>query len=753
MTPGSASIRQSKPWIYGSLISLILMSLSYAVRAQDLSPPRNVLVLYSFSDRSLFDPLDSLRSAVRGRVPFPVNFYAEYMDTQRFEDAAYERSLSEAFRHAYGGQKLDLVMVAAYPALRFALQHRDQIFPGVPIVFSYVHSGRLPDTLPPGVTGVTTSVDIAGSLKLALRLHPTKDIAVVTGTTEFETYWLGVFRREFRPYQGQVTLTELVGLPTDQLMQRLSALSPDVAVFVQLSPQSSKLPVMGTYDSAYQAQTTIAQRFRTYCIFSRLCLDREGIGGSYSSGNAQVEKAAEAASRVLTGEKPDNIPVTVDSGIQVRVDGRQLARWKIPESALPTGTAILYAEPTLWQKHQSLIISIVVFVLLQTFFIAGLLRQRLKKQKIEASLLESEERCRSVAEAAPALIWMSDQMGRVTYLNRRSIEFTGANPGALLGQGWIAYVHPDDLAGVMVTASQTLEKHEGSSKKYRLRRADGVYRWMLDVRAPRFSTTGTFTGFIGSAVDISDQQAAQDALEKLGGRLIDAQEQERRRIARELHDDICQRLAILTLEIEQSMKNAGGSDLQSNRMQEVWQHCSEITGDVQALSHELHSSMLDHLGIVAATTNFCNEFSEQQRVIIRFTHVAVPPSLPRNISLCLFRVTQEALHNAVKHSGVRSYEVELRGTLTGLELEIRDAGKGLDLERVKRNGGLGLISMEERVHLVNGSFVIDSNLNGGTTIRATVPLIAQPDLRDPVPEAIEIEEEGSFYAAHSHSAG
>jgi PAS domain S-box-containing protein len=751
VTPRCKGIRLPRAWI-PTLVSLILLVPGPAAFAQDGTSAKNVLVLYSFSDRALFDPLDALKSAIRSRVPFPVNFYAEYMDTQRFEDGAYEKSLSESFRYAYRKQRLDLVMVAAYPALRFALSHRDEIFPDVPLVFFYMHGGRLNDGKPPpGVTGATETVDVRGSLDLAFRLQPaTRNIAVVTGTTEFERYWLGVFRREFRPFQDNIKLTEFVGIPGDRLLDEMSALPSDTAVFVQLSPQSTKVPVLGTYDETYGTLTAISQRFRTYCIFSSLCLNRGGIGGSYSVGNQQLDKVAAAAARILSGEKPEDIPVAEDPRVQVRVDLRQLHRWNIPESALPPGSLVLYRESTFWQRYRKLVVGFTLFIALQALLVAAWVGQRAKKRKVEVSLLESEEQCRTMAEAAPALIWVSDENGQVTYLNNRILEFTGASAEALLGKGWAAYVHPEDLTGVMVARTRAMDQREGLSMKFRLRRKDGAYRGMLYFKTPRFHVDGAFAGFIGSAVDISDQQTAQEALEELGGRLIDAQEQERSRIARELHDDICQRLAILTLEIEQSMKASASMGVPNDHMQEVWQHCSEITGDVQALSHELHSSMLDHLGIVAATRNFCNEFSAKQGVAIKFSYSHIPASIARNTSLCLFRVTQEALHNAVKHSGVRSYEVDLQGRRDGLDLEIRDAGVGLDLGDVKKTGGLGLISMQERVHLVKGVFAIISKPNGGTIIHASVPLSVKRNKSGSHSETDE--EKGLQHATRSYPA-
>jgi signal transduction histidine kinase len=148
---------------------------------------------------------------------------------------------------------------------------------------------------------------------------------------------------------------------------------------------------------------------------------------------------------------------------------------------------------------------------------------------------------------------------------------------------------------------------------------------------------------------------------------------------------------------------------------------------VQAIAHELHSSRLQHLGVVAAMKGFCAELSTQQKVEVEFAHVDVLPGVPAETSLCLFRVLQEALHNAVRHSGVRQFEVQLRGTPNALQLTVRDKGLGFDFETAIDRGGLGLTSMKERLKLVGGELLIKSRPNRGTTIVARVPrLPARP---------------------------
>jgi PAS domain S-box-containing protein len=390
------------------------------------------------------------------------------------------------------------------------------------------------------------------------------------------------------------------------------------------------------------------------------------------------------------------------------------------QTSTPKNVMVLYS----FTDRRALNSLEIIIILVQAILIIGLLWQRARNRKADLRLRESEKRFRLMADTTPALIWMCDRQGTVTYLNDRRIEFTGSDMATGFGDVWSTFIHPDDVQSVIAANKRALEEQKGYSREYRLRRHDGVYRWMLDVAAPRVTGNGSFAGFVGSAVDITDQKMAQEALEKIGGKLIEAQEEERSRIARELHDDICQRLALLSMELEQANRESNGSS-RSPKIEEIRRHCAEIAGDVQALSHKLHSSKLEYLGLAAAVRSLCREFSQQHDVSVQFADENVPSFLPRDISLSLFRVTQEALQNALKHSGVRQYFVSLRGLPNEIQLEVSDHGTGFDVERAKLERGMGLVSMEERVHLVHGIFTIQSAVNRGTKIVVRVPLAAE----------------------------
>ena len=516
---------------------------------------------------------------------------------------------------------------------------------------------------------------------------------------------------------------DIIGPASGELLEKVAALPPHTAILFQLWP-------VDKYSSAFGVDDVLAavtQRLPTYCIFPGLCLNHGGIGGVYDDPKNDAALAGEIAARVLAGEQPEKIPVAQNSQLHVEVDWRALQRWHIPESALPAGSVILYRPPSLWKSYQRYVIAVLGVIFALLVLIVVLLSERERKRKAQALLRESEKRFRVMADTTPSLVWMCDPEGKITYLNERRIAFTGPNPDTGYGDSWMEYVHPDDRRNVQDVVSQASKERRSFSNEYRLRRSDGVYRWMFDVASPRLNGDGSFAGFIGSAIDVTDQKIAAQALEKVSGQLIEAQENERRRIARDLHDDICQRLALLSMELDQANRSANESvDTTKERLTEIRQHCAEITGDVQSLSHELHSSRLDYLGIVAAVRGFCHEFSKQHEVSIDFTDRDVPADLPRDISLCLFRVAQEALHNAVKYSGVSHYALELTATPEEIELVVSDSGEGFDVEDVKRNRGLGLVSMQERLHLVHGSLLVESEPGEGTRIFAVVPLTREP---------------------------
>jgi PAS domain S-box-containing protein len=336
---------------------------------------------------------------------------------------------------------------------------------------------------------------------------------------------------------------------------------------------------------------------------------------------------------------------------------------------------------------------------------------------------EGEERFRLIANSAPVTIWMTDADKQCTYVNQVWIDLTGRPFEESLGEGWADSIHPEDVERSWATFADACDRCEPFQMEYRVRRKDGEYRWITDAGAPRYNTDGGFAGYIGSAVDVTERKLADEAAATLSQRLIEAQENERSRLARELHDDINQRLALLNMRLDALSRAVPDSAAEGKqRVEEARQDVMSLVTDVGALSHRLHPPRLEYLGIANAAAALCREISNQQSVEVRFDAESVPEGLSRPIALCLYRVLQEALQNAIKHSGSRKVDVTLRSGADHIELTIHDSGVGFDVEAT-RDRGLGLTSMNERLKAVAGQLVVASRPQHGTTIRARVPLL------------------------------
>jgi len=243
-------------------------------------------------------------------------------------------------------------------------------------------------------------------------------------------------------------------------------------------------------------------------------------------------------------------------------------------------------------------------------------------------------------------------------------------------------------------------------------------RW--EVR-PWLNVDGEPGGILIFAEEITRRKQADEALSGMSRKLIESQEQERSRIGRELHDDINQRLALLAVGLDR-LDHSGSTKNLHDILQGFKSRVVEIATDVQALSHQLHSSKLEYLGLAVAAKSFCREISEMHNVRVDFTQNRVARNLPEEVALCLFRVLQEALQNAVKYSGTNHFEADLCGTSAGISLRVRDFGRGFSVDDAGRTKGLGLVSMRERVNLVKGTLVIKSKPSAGTEITVHVPV-------------------------------
>jgi PAS domain S-box-containing protein len=665
--------------------------------------------------------------------PYHIEFYTEYMDTGLFPDPAAQQEIRDFYIRKYRNRQPDVIIAVGPAPLKFMEEAHEKAFPGVPIVFCLpigdVPSGRPLDS---DFTGLKNDVAAAETLEIALRLDPgTEHVIVIGGVSDWDRHEQAVVRQQIEGVAGHPEITYLTNVAVPEMLERLKHLPRhSLVLLLSYGRDANGTPFKSNEIGPLVTAAANAPVFSLYDVF----LNHGEVGGYLSNLNEQGKVAGGMALKILGGAKPQDIP-RIKGAITYMFDWRAVKRWGLKESEIPAGSIVLNRQPTVWESYKEYIIGGISLMLLEGLLIGGLLGQRARRRKVETDLVvtndrlrESEQRFRLVANTAPVMIWMSGRDKLCNYFNKTWLEFTGRALEAELGDGWSEGVHQEDLKACLHIYTGAFDRRESFQMQYRLRRYDGEYRWVLDMGVPRFNPDGSFEGYIGSCIDVTDRKLAEEAMAGMGRRLIEAHEQERTWIARELHDDVSQRMALLTIELELWEQELPASAVRfHDRIRHARQRLSEISSDIQSLSHRLHSSKLEYLGIVAAARSFCNELSEQQKVQVDFNSANIPVGVPKEIALCVFRVLQEALQNAVKYSGVRQFAVELQGVDGEIRLTVNDTGVGFDPIEAFNRHGLGLISMRERLHLAGGRISIESQPGMGTTIRARVPFSSMSD--------------------------
>jgi PAS domain S-box-containing protein len=723
------------PWL------ALLVSASYCAlaTAEGSARARLVVVLYPQNNdgspgNALVD--QSIRSTFASGSAERIEVYDEYLDVSHPRDTGDQEFQVEHLRRKYARRKVDLVIAGLAPALDFALTHREQIFPGVPIVFCTVDRSELDARkLPADVVGVPVKMDLSVSLDLALKLHPnTQRIFVVAGKSEMDLFWAAEARKLFRPYETKLEFHYLVGLPMESLLSEVARL-PERSIIYYLhvfqdGSGKATVPAFVLEQLASVASAPIYSHVDSY-------VGRGVVGGRVISFESEGKNSANLALRILAGENPESIGVQKASENTYLFDARQLRRWGISQEELPAGSVVLNKEPGLWELYKWQIIGVVSLCIAQFLLLVGLLVQRASRTRAEMVLRESESRFQLMADTAPFMVWMSGRDKRCTYCNKHWLDFTGQSLEHELGDGWSEGVHAGDLQDCLNTYVRAFDARQSFRMQYRLRRFDGTYRWILDTGMPRFKSDGAFEGYIGSCIDVTDEKQAKDALlgnqrelQALTRKLLQAQEMERRRIARELHDDLNQSLALLSVEMDLlAQKPPESANQLRGRMNELSSQIKQLSSSVHGLSHRLHPSNLEQLGLVSAIRGLCKGLTQAHGLPIEFTHQEIPATIADDVALCIYRIVQEALGNVVKHSGARHADVALIGRPDEIALRIVDDGTGFDPGLADDQEGLGLVSMRERLRLVAGEIAIDSRPSGGTRIDVRIPLPAAGSLK------------------------
>lgn len=363
--------------------------------------------------------------------------------------------------------------------------------------------------------------------------------------------------------------------------------------------------------------------------------------------------------------------------------------------------------------------------------IANIIGAVLERRLVQEASQQGEERFRYLFEQASIGIALESVEGRILHVNPAFCSMIGYQERELLDLSCGRISHPDDEEVEKLLFD---ELRQGARSSYRIEkrffRKDGSIMWgQVSVSMLR-QNHGKAPLVIGMVSDVTAQKTVEASLrmrdqelEHLAGQLITAQEAERSRISRELHDDIGHRVALLACELELFRRNAATPSLKNGNLAELQKHIDQLGTDIHNLSHELHSSSLQHCGLGVALKDLCENYSHSHAIKVELAVDGLDPALSNDMSLCLFRVAQEALGNAVKHSHTEKVLVKASQDSAIVRLVVQDFGIGFD--PATRSSGIGLTSMRERLRLFGGELRVSSEPNLGAAIIAELPLPAK----------------------------
>ena len=326
-------------------------------------------------------------------------------------------------------------------------------------------------------------------------------------------------------------------------------------------------------------------------------------------------------------------------------------------------------------------------------------------------------------DSVRAIVWRAELPGfKTTFASKQVAEILGYSAEQWTSDPawWIQRMHPDDRDWVLRFTSEAVEQRRNHSFEYRMIAADGRVVWLRNI--VNVVVEGTQPReVVGVSVDITERKHAERFREEFAGRLLTAQEEERRTIARELHDDIGQSVAFLNVTLANIRQHLGSPDLGAE-LDDLSGLAAKIAKDLERVSQGLHPSSLDYLGLAASIRRLCGEFRKRHGTTVECRIDDVPDDLDRAVVATLYRVCQECLRNIAKHTRARNVTVDLSASSTEIRLSIHDDGAGFDVAAARDARGLGLASMNERLKLVGGMLEITSKVGKGTRVEAMVPL-------------------------------
>ena len=694
--------------------------------------PERIVLLYSYGDGipAYQEATRAFLSVMKeGRVSVN-NLFFEYLDLERNKDKEHKNNLVTLLRHKYAKEKVDLIVTVHTPALRFLLNEGRNLFPKTPVL-SYL----APDIIE--TAGVERQflllpmqMDFRGTLELAQRLFPkTMRVVFINGIGEGEKRLEREAKSVFLQWHDKLEFEYTSDLSVEEMLQRIATLPPQtIVIYSNVFTDKTGRTFVAKDVAERVAKAANAPVFGMY----NTILGSGIIGGSVFNFETEGARAAAVALDILKGKISLTKPVTILTASRIPMfDWPPLKRWGLDESALPPGSIVLNRPALGWKEHTLEIIGILAFCLVETALIIILIVQRRRRRSAEESLKQKTEELDQFFNISIDLLCIANTEGYFLRLNPVWEKVLGYSRDELMSKRFMDFVHPDDVRSTTEVVASLASRKAVTYFMNRYQCKDGTYRWL------EWSAVPAGNLIYAGARDITERKRAEEAsreserilrenendLRRLAGRLIYAHEEERSRLARELHDDLAQRLAVFAIDVgklEQQLVDSPAPV--QEELYEMKKDIVKISQDVHSLSRQLHPSILDDLGLIKAVESECTNFSRREGIEIVFNHENIPTVIPKDISLSLYRIIQEGLSNISKYACADHISVSLKGIDHDVLLSVHDDGIGFDSAEVNKKPGLGFSSMRERARLIHGELSIQSQPEKGTLITVRVPI-------------------------------
>jgi PAS domain S-box-containing protein len=474
------------------------------------APKKTVLVLYGDplstpADRMTEQGLTSALSSAHG---WDLEVFSEYLDLMRFPEVRYGDDIARYLRARYGTRKPDVLIALSNTTLQFALDHRDELFPGVPIDFADVdHREVEGKEMPPNVTGLWMAWDYQRTLELALQLQPEiREVVCVSGTGAEEQPWNDETSKVLGRFAPQLRTRWLDKLPLHAVLDEVARLPLDSVVLYIPMQRDGDGQAVSPFEVARQLAE--ASRVPVYGL-SRPQLQQGIIGGALLDFSEIGSKTATLALRVLAGEKLPLLSAPDPATNPLLINWRALKKWRVSQSRIPAEATVLYREPSLWEQHRGLILGTVAVVGLQSLLILGLIVQRSRLKRTEGSLRDSEGRMSLAAEAANLGMWVWDVVRDEVWMTEKGRALFGLVPDTRLDYAaLVAHIHPEDRTARDAAIRRALETQGEYAMEYRVLLPDGQVRWIAGRGRVEFEG-GKPLRMRGVSLDITERRQAE----------------------------------------------------------------------------------------------------------------------------------------------------------------------------------------------------------------------------------------------------